>query len=92
MFRDDLCVTLRLLLIAPCALQFKLLLSPNIRFFTGSWGSGMAKEVVCPPCGKAIRGEHDDELVANVINHAKVHGHELGDTDRSQILSEAREI
>jgi hypothetical protein len=36
--------------------------------------------------------EHDDELVANVINHAKVHGHEVGDTDRSQILSEAREI
>ena len=55
-------------------------------------GNGMTKEVVCPPCGEAIRGDHDDELVANVINHAKVHGHELHDTDRSQILSEAREI
>jgi predicted small metal-binding protein len=52
----------------------------------------MAKEVVCPPCGEVIRGEHDDELVANVISHAKVHGHELGESDRSQILSEAREI
>lgn len=52
----------------------------------------MAKEVVCPPCGEVIRGDHDDELVANVISHAKNHGHELGDADRDHILSGAREV
>lgn len=51
----------------------------------------MAKEVTCPPCGEIIRGESDDELVSNVISHAKSHGHEVGEADRDQILSEARE-
>jgi predicted small metal-binding protein len=55
-------------------------------------GSEMAKEVTCPPCGQTIRGESDDELVSNVISHAKSHGHEVGDADRDHILSEAREI
>jgi hypothetical protein len=31
----------------------------------------MAKEVTCPPCGQTIQGESDDELVSNVISHAK---------------------
>jgi predicted small metal-binding protein len=52
----------------------------------------MAKGVTCPPCGETIRGESDDELVANVISHAKGHGHEVGDAERDQILSEAREV
>ena len=52
----------------------------------------MAKQVVCPPCGEVIRGENEDELVANVIGHAKTHGHELGDADRETILSGAAEV
>jgi hypothetical protein len=52
----------------------------------------MAKEVTCPPSSEAIRGDSDDELVANVICHAKGHGHEVGDEERDQILCEAREV
>jgi predicted small metal-binding protein len=52
----------------------------------------MAKEVTCPPCGEVLRGENDDELVSAVIGHAKSHGHEVGETERDQILSEAREV
>jgi hypothetical protein len=52
----------------------------------------MAKEVVCPPCGEVLRGENDDELVANVLSHAKTHGHEGSDADRDHILSTAREV
>lgn len=55
-------------------------------------GNQMAKEVKCPPCGEMIRGDNDDELVANVISHAKVHGHELGEADRGEILSTAQEM
>jgi predicted small metal-binding protein len=59
---------------------------------TGSEGSKVAKETTCPPCGEVLRGENDDELVGAVIEHAKVHGHELGEVNREQILSEAREV
>jgi predicted small metal-binding protein len=52
----------------------------------------MAKEIECPPCGEMIRGNNDDELVANVISHAKDHGHELGEADRGEILSTALEM
>jgi hypothetical protein len=52
----------------------------------------MAKEVTCPPCGEVLRGEDDDELVGAVINHAKVHGHEVGEADRETILADAREV
>ncbi|HEV3267626.1 MAG TPA: hypothetical protein VGZ68_04430 [Acidimicrobiales bacterium] len=52
----------------------------------------MTKEVKCPPCGESISGANDDELVANVIGHAKIHGHTIGDTDRDEILASAREI
>ena len=52
----------------------------------------MTKEVMCPPCGEMISGANDDELVANVIGHAKNHGHEIGDADRDEILASAREI
>jgi hypothetical protein len=39
-----------------------------------------------------IRGATDDELVTNVIGHAKKHGHEIGDADRDEILASAQEI
>jgi transcription initiation factor IIE alpha subunit len=52
----------------------------------------MAKQVVCPPCGEVLSGADDDDLVASVMDHAKVHGLELGDADRAQILSEAVEV
>ena len=52
----------------------------------------MAKEIKCPPCGEMIRGNNDDELVANVVSHAKDHGHELGEADRGEILSTAQEM
>ena len=59
---------------------------------TSFGGDEMAKEVTCPPCGQTLRGDSDDELVSNVMDHAKSHGHELGQADRDQILSEAREV
>jgi predicted small metal-binding protein len=62
------------------------------KFIGGIGGIEMAKQVVCPPCGEVIRGENEDELVANVIGHAKTHGHELGDADRETILSGAAEV
>ncbi|HLG68307.1 MAG TPA: DUF1059 domain-containing protein [Acidimicrobiales bacterium] len=50
----------------------------------------MAKEVTCPPCGQVIRGESDDDLVANVQRHAKEqHDRNL---DREHILESAREV
>jgi hypothetical protein len=52
----------------------------------------MAKQVVCPPCGEVISGENDDELVTNVIGHAKNHGHELGDNDRAEMLAGAQAV
>jgi ribosomal protein S27E len=52
----------------------------------------MTKEVKCPPCGETISGATDDELVANVVGHAKIHGHVVGDADRDEILASAREI
>lgn len=55
-------------------------------------GTAMAMEVKCPPCCETISGATDDELVANVIGHAKIHGHVIGDTDRDEILASAREV
>lgn len=52
----------------------------------------MAKQVVCPPCGEVITGADDDELVTNVIGHAKNHGHEIGEDARSEILAGAQEV
>ncbi len=50
----------------------------------------MAKEVTCPPCGKVMRAEGDDELVSMVQTHARTeHASEL---DREHILSSAREV
>jgi predicted small metal-binding protein len=78
---------------SPCVSRIDLVLSrkaPNL--IGGIGGIEMAKQVVCPPCGEVIRGDSDDELVTNVISHAKNHGHELGDTDRAEILSGATEV
>jgi hypothetical protein len=70
-----------------------LVLSGKVPIFIGRIGGiEMAKQVVCPPCGEVLRGENDDELVTNVIGHAKSHGHELGDADRETILSGAAEV
>jgi len=52
----------------------------------------MAKQVVCPPCGEVILGNSDDELVSNVMAHAKVHGHEVGEEARAEILAGAEEV
>lgn len=50
----------------------------------------MARELTCPPCGEVIGGESDDDLVANVQQHAKER-HDL-DLDREHILSSSREV
>jgi hypothetical protein len=52
----------------------------------------MTKEVECPPCGETITGATDDELIANVVGHAKIHGLAIRDADRDEILASAREI
>jgi hypothetical protein len=76
-----------------CASRIDLVLSRKVpNLIGGIGGSEMAKQVVCPPCGEVIRGESDDELVTNVMDHAKNHGHELGDSDRAEILSGATEV
>ncbi len=52
----------------------------------------MTKEVICPPCGESIRAESDDEIVARVMDHAKVHGHELDEGNRAEILATVHEV
>ncbi len=52
----------------------------------------MTKEVICPPCGLSIRAESDDEIVAKVMDHAKVHDHEFGEDPRSEILATVHEV
>ena len=60
----------------------------------------MAKEVTCPPCGEIIRGKDDAELIANVHQHARDHGHETppemagmtAEEINAHILSDAREV
>jgi hypothetical protein len=60
-------------------------------------GVTMTREVTCPPCGEIIRGESDDELIANARQHSVEHEHQMpaGMTDEqinAHILSEAREV
>jgi predicted small metal-binding protein len=51
----------------------------------------MAKEVNCP-CGETVRGESDDELVANVEAHIQdKHPDMVGSMSRDQILGMAQE-
>jgi|ERR1035437_930605 hypothetical protein len=80
--------------LAICLGWSDLVRSRKVQFLIKEVGGGkqMAKEIKCPPCGEMIRGNNDDELVANVVSHAKDHGHELGEADRREILSTAQEI
>ena len=49
----------------------------------------MAKKIDCP-CGETVRGESDDELVANVESHVRdVHPDMVGTMSREQILGMA---
>ena len=51
----------------------------------------MAKHVNCP-CGETVRGENDDELVANVEAHIQdKHPDMVGTMSREQILDMAQE-
>lgn len=51
----------------------------------------MAKQVNCP-CGETVRGESDDELVANVEAHIQdKHPDMVGTMSREQILDMAQE-
>jgi predicted small metal-binding protein len=51
----------------------------------------MAKVVHCP-CGTDVKGESDDELVANVEEHVKEnHPDMVGTMSREQILEMAQE-
>jgi predicted small metal-binding protein len=51
----------------------------------------MAKEVNCP-CGETVRGESDDELVANVEAHVRdKHPEMVGTMSREQILEMAQD-
>jgi hypothetical protein len=51
----------------------------------------MAKQVNCP-CGETVRGESDDELVANVEAHIQdKHPDMVGTMSREQILDMAEE-
>jgi predicted small metal-binding protein len=51
----------------------------------------MAMQVNCP-CGETVRGENDDELVANVEAHIQdKHPDMVGTMSREQILDMAQE-
>jgi len=51
----------------------------------------MAKVVNCE-CGQTVRGESDDELVANVEEHVRQHHPEMaGQMSRDDILGMAEE-
>jgi predicted small metal-binding protein len=50
----------------------------------------MAQKVDCP-CGQTLRGETDDELVANVEQHVQEHHLDMvGSMSREQILGMAQ--
>ena len=50
----------------------------------------MAQKVDCP-CGETVRGESDDELVANVEQHVQDrHPEKVGTMSREQILGMAQ--
>jgi predicted small metal-binding protein len=51
----------------------------------------VAKEINCP-CGETVRGESDDELVANAEAHMQdKHPEMVGTMSREQILGMAKE-
>ncbi len=51
----------------------------------------MAKQINCP-CGETIRGETDDELVANAEEHVRnVHPEQVGQRSREDFLAMAEE-
>lgn len=51
----------------------------------------MAKQINCP-CGEVVRGETDDELVANVEEHIQaVHPEQVGQRSREDLLGMAEE-
>ena len=51
----------------------------------------MAQQVDCP-CGETVRGEDDDELVANAEQHIQqVHPDMVGQMSREQLLGMAEE-
>jgi predicted small metal-binding protein len=51
----------------------------------------MAKEVNCP-CGETVRGESDDELVANVEAHVRdKHPERVGTMSRERIMEMAHD-
>ncbi len=47
----------------------------------------MAKQINCP-CGETVRGETDDELVANAEEHIRTaHPEQVGQRSREDILA-----
>ena len=52
----------------------------------------MAQQVNCP-CGKTVRGETDDEIVANVEEHIRTdHPEQVGQRTREEILAMAEPV
>jgi predicted small metal-binding protein len=53
--------------------------------------AGVAKEINCP-CGETVRGESDDELVANTESHMQEkHPEMVGTKSREEILAMAHD-
>jgi hypothetical protein len=51
----------------------------------------MAKEINCP-CGETVRGESDDELVANAESHMREkHPEMAGTKSREEVLAMAHD-
>jgi predicted small metal-binding protein len=51
----------------------------------------MAKQIDCP-CGETIRGDTDDEVVANAESHMReVHPEMVGTMSREQVLEMAHD-
>jgi predicted small metal-binding protein len=52
----------------------------------------VAKEINCP-CGETVRGENDDQLVANAEEHMRErHPEMVGTKSREEILAMALEV
>jgi hypothetical protein len=50
-------------------------------------------QVVNCPCGETVKGENDDEIVANVEAHVQqAHPEMVGQMSREQVLAMAEEV
>jgi predicted small metal-binding protein len=71
--------------------QGRLSVGPSAVRLTGRKERSVAKEINCP-CGKTVRGDDDDQLVANTEEHiSEQHPEMVGTKSREDILAMAHD-